>query len=116
MGISDDDLGVAVAANYLLAFRGGRTADTEEERHQVMAAWGAWYAALGEAVVDGGNPFGPSASIGPDGTVSEGGASALTGYAILRAGTLDEATEMAKGCPILSSDGTVEVYETFEIT
>jgi hypothetical protein len=102
-------------ANYVLAFKGGSAPATEEEQQQVMAAWGAWYAALGEAVVDGGNPFGPSATIAPDGTVSDGGASALTGYTILAAGSLGEATEMSKGCPILASGGTVEVYETFDI-
>ena len=102
-------------ANYVLAFKGGSQPGSDEEMQQVMAAWGAWYAGMGEAVVDGGNPFGPSNTIAPDGTVSEGGASALTGYTILGAGSLADATEMAKGCPILTSGGTVEVYETFEI-
>ena len=45
--------------------------------------------------------------------VSEGAASALTGYSVLKADSLDEATKMAKGCPVLASNGSVEVYETF---
>ena len=102
-------------ANYVLAYTGGGMPETEEEQAQVMAAWGAWYAALGEAIVDGGNPFGPSATIATDGSVSPGGASGLSGYTILRAASLDEATEMGKGCPVLTSDGTVEVYETFDV-
>jgi hypothetical protein len=28
-----------------------------------MDAWNSWYGQLGQAVVDGGNPFGPSRSI-----------------------------------------------------
>lgn len=33
--------------------------ETEEQQAEVMRAWGAWYAARGEVVVDGGNPFMP---------------------------------------------------------
>ena len=102
-------------ANYVLVFKGGGMAETEAEQQAVMAAWGEWDGRLGQAVVDGGNPFGPSKSVASDGSVSEGGASALGGYAILRADTLDEATEMAKGCPVLTSGGSIEVYETFEV-
>jgi hypothetical protein len=57
-------------------------------------------------VVDGGNPFGASASVG-------GGeaASGLTGYSILEADSLEAATDLAAGCPVLSSGGSVDVYE-----
>ena len=40
------------------------------------------------------------------------GAGALTGYSIITADTLDEATGLAGGCPLLASGGTVAVYET----
>jgi hypothetical protein len=36
-----------------------------------------------------------------------------TGYSIVQAGSLDEATALAKGCPVLSSGGELEVYEAF---
>jgi YCII-related domain len=100
-------------AQYVLAYRGGSMAESEQERAAVMAAWGAWFGQLGAAVVDGGNPFGPSAAIGSDGAVSEGGPSGLTGYSILAADSLGSATTMAKGCPVLSAGGSVEVYEVF---
>jgi hypothetical protein len=80
-----------------------------------MAAWMAWFDELGSAVADGGNPFGPSSSIAPDGTVSEGGASGLTGYSVIKADSLEAAIALAKSCPQLSANGTVEVYETFEV-
>jgi hypothetical protein len=53
--------------------------------------------------------------VASDGTVSDGAASGLTGYAILQADGLDAAAEMAKGCPILSSGGSIEVYEVFKV-
>jgi hypothetical protein len=102
-------------ANYLLAYKGGSMAETDAEREAVMAAWGAWFGGLGGAVVDPGNPFGPSKAVAGDGTVSDGGPAGLTGYSVLTADSLDAATELAKGCPVLANGGTVEVYETFEV-
>jgi hypothetical protein len=107
--------GEDTVANYVLVFKGGGMAETEAEQQAVMAAWGEWYGKLGQAVVDGGNPFGPSKSVASNGTVSDSAASGLTGYAILQGDSLDAAAELAKGCPILSSGGSIEVYEVFEV-
>jgi hypothetical protein len=101
-------------ANYVLLYKGGGMPETEEEQQRVMAAWGSWYGQLGPAVVDGGNPFGPSKTIAADGTVGDGGASGLTGYTILQADSLDAAAKMGQSCPIIADGGSVEVYETFE--
>lgn len=35
----------------------------------------------------------------------------IGGYSIVKANSLEEACEMAKGCPVLSLDGSVEVRE-----
>jgi len=103
-------------ANYVMVYSGGSgPPETEAEQQAVMAAWISWYQTLGAAVVDDGNPFGPSASVAADGAVSQGAPSALTGYTIVSADSLDAATEHAKGCPVLDSGGRVEVYETFQI-
>lgn len=101
--------------NYVLVYKGGGMPATEEEQRKVLAAWGQWYEALGQSVVDGGNPFGPSATVAADGTASSGTPSGLTGYSIISADNLDAATESAKGCPILADGGTVEVYEVFNV-
>jgi hypothetical protein len=102
-------------ASYVLVYKGGGMAETEAEQQAVMAAWGTWYGQLGQAIVDGGNPFGPSKSVATDGTVSDGAPSGLSGYTILQAESLGEAAEMARGCPVLSSGGSVEVYEVFPV-
>ncbi len=88
---------------------------TKEGQRSALAAWTGWFGGLGSAVIDSGNPFGPSAGIGANGSVSNGGASGLTGYSLLVADSIAAATEMAKGCPVLANDGSVEVYETFNI-
>jgi hypothetical protein len=102
--------------NYVLAFTGGGgMPETDEQQQAAMAAWASWYETLGLTVADSGNPFGPSATISSDGSVSDGGASRLTGYTIITADSVSAASEAAKGCPILAAGGTVEVYETFQV-
>ena len=101
---------------YVLAYHGGGMAATEAEQAAAMAAWGAWFGSLGEAIVDGGNPTGASKTVTADGsTVDGGGANPLSGYSLVTATDLDAAVSLAKGCPILSSGGTVEVAETIEM-
>lgn len=100
--------------NYALVYVGGSQPASEEEGKAVMDAWMAWFGTLGDAVVDGGNPFGPSASVSPGGAVSEGNRSGATGYSILRADDLAAATALAQRCPHLSAGGTVEVHEIYE--
>jgi hypothetical protein len=102
-------------ANYLLAYKGGGMAQTDEERQALMAAWGNWFGSLGQAIVDAGNPFGPSATVASDGTVSDGVPSGLSGYSVLSADSLAAASEFAGGCPVLAAGGTVEVYEAFPV-
>jgi len=101
-------------ANYLLAYHGGGMPETEEQRANVMAAWGQWFGTLGPALVDGGNPVGRTSTIAASGSVSEGGgANPVTGYSIIKADSMDAAVQMAKGCPLLQSGGNIEVAETF---
>jgi hypothetical protein len=102
-------------ANYVVVYKGGGMPDTEAEREKVMAAWGQWFGSLGQALVDGGNPFGPSSTINTDGSTRDGAASGLTGYSILKADSLSAATSLAKGCPMLTSGGSVEIYETLPV-
>jgi len=96
-------------AKFVLAYKGGGMAQTEEEREAAMQAWGAWFGGLGSAVVDAGNPFSSSKAVGGNGT------SGLTGYSILSADSLDAASKLAEDCPVLSNGGDVEVYEVLEL-
>jgi hypothetical protein len=101
-------------ANYLLAYTGGSMATTDAEREAAMAAWGQWFGQLGSAVVEAGNPFGPSASVSASG--SDGAAqSGLSGYSVIAADSLDTATDLVKGCPVFTSGGKVDVYETIPV-
>lgn len=101
-------------ANYLLAYHGGGMPATDEERQQVLAAWGAWFGTLGENLVDGGNPVGRTSTIVAGGDVSDGGGTnPVSGYSVIKAASMDDAVASAKGCPLLKTGGSIEVCETF---
>jgi len=102
-------------ANYVLVYKGGGgMAQDEAGRQKIMEAWGRWFGSLGDRVVDGGNPFGQSTAVGANGATGAA-ASGLTGYSIIKADSLHGAADAAKGCPILSDGGSIEVYETFQV-
>jgi hypothetical protein len=102
-------------ANYLLAYTGGGMAQTDAEREAAMAAWGQWFGTLGSAIVDAGNPFGPSAAVSSNGGANGAAETGLTGYSILTADSLDAAAELVKGCPVFANGGKVDVYEAIPI-
>jgi hypothetical protein len=90
-------------AKYLFVYHGGGdNPETEEEIKEIMDAWGAWLGGMGAAVIDGGNPVGPSVTVNPDGSVTDdGGDNPATGYSLIEATDKADALEKARGCPIL---------------
>ena len=103
-------------AKYLFVYHGGKHPETDAEVKRVLDAWGQWFASMGAAVVDGGNPVGKSSTVNPDGSVADnGGSNPASGYSLVEAGDLDDALTKARGCPILEAGGTVEVAEALDM-
>lgn len=102
---------------YLLVYYGGGMPQTPAQQARVMKQWTTWFTRLGSAIVDPGNPFSGSVNkIKPDGSVSKGPVGArASGYSIIEAPSLDKATKLAKGCPVIKSGAQVAVYETFNV-
>jgi hypothetical protein len=80
-----------------------------------MKAWMGWFGALGEAVVDGGNPLGMSKTVSSGGVTDGGGANPTAGYSLVMAADMDAAVAMAQGCPMLGDGGSVEVAECLDM-
>jgi len=86
-----------------------------EDMKSTMDKWMSWFGTFKDQMVDGGNPFSSDAM-----AVTNKGVSSLSaemnpakGYTIINAKDMDEATNIAKGCPNLEDDseGAVHVYE-----
>ena len=103
-------------SKYVFIYHGGKKPEDPDEVAQVMQAWGAWFASMGEAVVDGGNPVGMSTTVHDDGAVTnDGGSNPVSGYSLISADSVEDAVEKAKGCPILAAGGSVELAEAIEM-
>jgi hypothetical protein len=103
-------------AKYLFVYHGGGAAANPEQRQAAMNAWGAWFGALGAAVVDGGNPVGKSYTVKGDGSLAaDGGANPVSGYSLIEAASLEDAHAKAKGCPLLKNGGTIEIAQAMDM-
>jgi hypothetical protein len=101
--------------NYLLAYHGGSMPEGEEAQAASLEAWNEWMDAVGDQLLDGGNPAGASRTVSSDGQVSETEGDRVTGYSIIEAEDIDAAVEIARGCPILADGGSVEVAELVDM-
>jgi hypothetical protein len=80
---------------------------------EVLKTWNAWFSELGDKLVDGGNPFNDGAKVVTKDGVSSLKSDPSSGYSIVNANSIEEATELAKGCPMLKQvpNGEIQVYE-----
>ncbi len=81
----------------------------ERPTQEIKDAWSNWFASIGDKLVDSGNPFGAGREITHSGSKELPlDNRAITGYSIINAESINEAEEIAKGCPTITS---VRVYE-----
>ena len=105
--------------DYLFLFRGGDMSKlSPEEQQKDMQKWGDWIKGLAAAgKFKGGEPLGKEAKVvkGTKKVVTDGpyaeSKEMIGGYLIVTAENIDEAAELAKGCPIYELNGITEVRE-----
>jgi hypothetical protein len=107
-----------IMADYLFVYRGGNPPkDSPEKMQQTMQKWVAWMTDLGQkgALKERGAPLeaGGKTIRGKNKSVTDGPYAEtkdiVNGYTIVSAKSLEEAAELAKGCPHFDVDGIVEV-------
>ncbi|HVV55224.1 MAG TPA: YciI family protein [Mucilaginibacter sp.] len=86
------------------------------EMQNIMQQWQAWMggmAAKGQLANPGTRLGGDGATVRPSNIVTNGPYAEIkemvTGVIVVKASGIDEAAEIAKGCPILNAGGNVEV-------
>ena len=111
---------------YLFLFRGGDRPSMDPSAAEAQAAMQKWMQWMGGLAAQG--KLGPSQPLHPTGTQVKGTGKVVTdgpfmegkemvgGYLLCKADSYEEATELAKGCPILNDEsGIVEVREVREL-
>jgi hypothetical protein len=102
-------------SQFIISYLGGNRPATEEEGKEQMAKYRAWLSALGEAAVSPANPFKNTHTVNPDGSVEQGGKTAMSGYTIVSADAIEDAIAIAKDCPFLEIGGSLEVSELMQM-
>jgi hypothetical protein len=107
-------------SEFLFLYRGGDSSGSAspEEMQQTMQKWVAWMKALGDGgdLKAIGNPLEPSGKVVKgkqksavtDGPYAEA-KDLVGGYTLVEAGDINQAAELAWGCPIFETGGFVEV-------
>ena len=107
--------------DFLLVFRADYQSmpqSTPEEMQAVTKSWMDWIGALaaqGKLTNPGNSLLGGGKVVRPDNIITDGpfveSKELIGGYTIVKAGSLEEAAELAKSCPILLVGGNIEVRE-----
>jgi len=89
-----------------------------DEMQAIMQQWQTWMggmAAQGQLASSGNRLGGDGKTLRPGSVITNGPYAEIkemiSGYIIVNAATIDEAAEIAKGCPILHVGGNVEVRD-----
>ncbi len=81
----------------------------EKPTPEIMGTWGKWFESIADKIVDQGGFHGGAREISKDGTKDlPMGTESITGYIIVNAESLDEATALAQDNPFIAS---IRIYE-----
>lgn len=104
-----------IMTQYIITYLGGNHPSTPEEGQKHFSKYKEWLSSMGDSVVSPANPFKGTKTVNPDGSVSEGGTTLMSGFTIIEAETMESALSLAKGCPFLDIEGSLEVSELVQM-
>jgi hypothetical protein len=99
-------------SKFLVTYYGSAPPADAAAAEHVKAAFGAWLAKAGEAVVDPGAPLRPSTQVA-NGTPTP--KVAIGGYTIIEAPDVHAAVEVLKSHPFVARGGTLQLDEVVAI-
>ncbi len=102
-------------AKFILTYLGGNPPSSPAAGKEHFAKYQAWLGSLRDSAVSPMNPFKETSTVGPDGSVTSGSSTAMSGYTILEAESMTQALEMARSCPFLDIGGSLEVSQLMEM-
>ena len=102
-------------SQYVIVYLGGDQPSTPEEGKQHFSKYMEWMSSLGDSVVSPAIPLKDTSTVSPDGTIREGGSSAMSGFTIIEADSMDAALSIAQSCPFLEIGGSLEVSQLMQM-
>ena len=100
---------------FLITYLGGDQPSSPDEGQKHFAKYQEWLSSLANSAVSPMNPLKNTNTINPDGTVTTGSTTSMSGYTIIDAESMENALSIAKACPFLEINGSLEVSELVEM-
>jgi len=100
---------------FVLVYLGGNQPSSEAEAQKHFEKYMGWLSSLGDAVVIPTIPLKDTSTVSSDGTIREGGSSAMSGFSIIKADSIESALSIAQNCPFLEIGGSLEVSEMMQM-
>lgn len=101
--------------NFMIGYFGGTPPSSKEEGMAHMQAWKEWIAGLGDKVVNPGTPLPQSKIVTAEGIQQGDDTIKMSGFAVIKAESLDAAAEIAQTDPFLKMGGTIRVSLMMEM-
>ena len=100
---------------FVLVYLGGNQPSSQEEASKHFSKYMEWLSSLGDSVVIPTIPLKDTNTVSPDGAIREGGSSAMSGFSVIKAASMEAALSIAQACPFLEIGGSLEVSEMMEM-
>lgn len=102
-------------SQYIIVYLGGDQPSNPEEGEKHMMKYREWLSSLGNSAISPANPFKNTNTVNPDGSVTTGSTTSMSGYTIIETDSMDKALNIAKTCPFLDIGGSLEVSELVQM-
>jgi hypothetical protein len=103
-------------AQYIITYLGGDPPSSPEEGKKHFVKYKDWLTSLGDSAVSPANPLKDTSTVNPDGTITVGSSTSMSGFTIIEAASMESALLIAKKCPFLDIGGSLEVSELMQMT
>lgn len=100
---------------FIITYLGGNQPSSPEEGQKHFAKYQEWLTSLGDSTVSPMNPLKNTNTVNPDRTVTVESKTNMSGYTIVEVESMDAALAVAKSCPFLDINGSLEVSELLEM-
>lgn len=100
---------------FMITYLGTPKPSSPEEGQKHMQKYMAWLSSLGDSAVSPANPIKNTITVNPDGSVTSGGTTSMSGFTIIEAESEDAALAIARACPFLDIGGSLEVSELMKM-
>lgn len=102
-------------AKFILVYLGGNQSATPEEGKKHFEEYQNWLVSLGDTIVSAANPLKDTHVIHPDGEVEAGSTTAMSGFSVIEAESIEAAVKISQTCPFQKIGGTLEVSELIQM-